>query len=214
MSVKYVYIPESRVALVIPFAVAGLLLAAVAAIAVYFWLSDDNLGLASFLADDTATVYVVDNSGSIAAYVWFLTDQVQKIGMESQENSEAALILFGSQNKEVLPLDSVGADKWRQASAEVSNSMGNTNLFSAAIQGVTLLEEVAPGIHRRLVILTDGKAGDESLMPELVDSANKLGVSIDTIALGDDAYSSTLRDLSSQTGGTFYDWQAADEAIN
>ena len=229
MSVKYVYVPESPVPNIIPLAIGLLALLVIGGLAAYFFWpdADQNLAgiaandaagnpqsLAGFLADDTATVYVVDNSYSIGSYVGFLSSQVEKIGMEAQENSEAALILFGSQHREVLPLGSIEADEWGRASTQVGNSMGDTYLFSAAIQGLELLEGVDPGIHRRLVILTDGVAHDERLMPGLVDSANRLGVSIDTIALGNNAYSSTLQDLSTQTGGTFNDWQTANQAIN
>lgn len=244
MSVKYVYVPESPVPNIIPLAIGLLALLVIGGLAAYFFwpdadqssasLSANNTtgspqgsagiaannaagnpqSLAGFLAEDTATVYVVDNSGSIGQYVGFLANQVEKIGIEAQENSEAALILFGSQYDEVLPLGSIEKDEWGNASTRVGNFMGGTYLFTAAVQGLTLLEEVDPGIHRKLVLLTDGIAHDEHLMPGLIDSANRLGVSIDTIALGNNEYSSTLQDLSTQTGGTFSDWQEANQATN
>lgn len=239
MSVKYVYVPESPLPNIIRLSIGLVLLLVVGGLAAYFFWPDgeQNLAnlsandtaanqssadiaadapqsLASFLDADTATVYVVDNSGSIRPYVGFLSSQVEKIGMESQENSEAALILFGTLYNEVLPLGSIEEGEWARASTQVGNSMGNTHLFTAAIQGLALLEGVAPGIHRKLVLLTDGAAHDKGLMSELVDSANRLGVSIDTIALGYDADGSMLQDLSARTGGAFNDWQTANQAIN
>lgn len=239
MSVKYVYVPESPLPNIIRLAIGLMALLVIGGLAAYFFwpdgeqslanrsandtaanqssadiVADAPQSLASFLDADTATVYVVDNSGSIAPYVGFLSSQVEKIGMGSQENSAAALILFGNQYNEVLPLGSIDEDEWGRASAQVGSSMGGTYLFTAAVQGLALLEGVDTGIHRKLVLLTDGEAHDKGLMSRLVDSANRLGVSIDTIALGDDADSSMLQDLSTRTGGTFNDWQTANQAIN
>ena len=210
MSVKYVYVPESP----FPWTIVGaalLLAAIIAAVAVAaatdFGPFDDGPVLANFLGDDSATVYVVDNSLSIKDHVAFLAEQVESIGLESKENSKAALILFGSKSYQVLSLDSVHEEDWSAASTQIDASMGETNLFSAARHGVTLLESGNPGVERKLVLITDGETQDALSMPEVVDLANEHDVSIDTIALEDTPYKVMLEALSSSTGGTFYDWE-------
>ena len=216
MAVRYVYVPESildRIAARLPWIAGALLIGLALAAAVYFWWPNDEPGLASFLAADTATVYVVDNSYSVSPsvndHVAFLTGQIESIGLESKANSRVALILFGSKSDQVLALDSVQAKEWTEASRQVNGSMGTTNLFSAAEHGLALLESVPPGVARKLVILTDGRAQDMNLMPEVVETATELGVSIDTIVLGgssDPTYNATLEVLSNSTGGTFQVW--------
>lgn len=210
MSVRYAYVPENSIPrwVWVALAITGLLgLAVAAAAATDLWVFDDGPGLASFLADDRATVYVVDNSLSVAqnGHVAFLAEQVESIGVESKENSQVALILFGSESDQVIALDSVQAEEWREASKQVNGSMGETNLFSAARHGLAILEPVAPGVARKLVIITDGQTQNVDLMPAVVETATDLGVSVDTIVLGD-ANSVVLETLSDSTGGTFQVW--------
>lgn len=212
MSVRYVYDAQSTFNMVITsritWGLLGVLLVAIAAMVAYDrWLSNDDSGLASFLDHDSVTVYVVDNSQSVKEHVAFLSEQVQSIGVESKDNSQVGLILFGSESDVVLALDSVQAEKWTEASKQVNASMGHTNLFSAAKHGLSLLESVSPGVDRKLVIITDSHAqADAPLMPEVVEQATEHGVSVDTIALGDARYSAMLESLSNITGGKFYVW--------
>ena len=211
MAVRYVYVPESifdRILARLPWIAGALLIGLAIAAAVYLWWPNEEPGLASFLADDTATVYVVDNSFSlrITDRLAFLAGQVESIGLESKENSQVALILFGTKSDQVLALNPVQAEEWADASRQVNGSMGITNLFSAARHGLALLESVAPGVDRKLVILTDGRPQDVNLLPEVIETATEFEVSVDTIVLDDTSYSVVLETLSDSTGGTFQVW--------
>ena len=210
-SVRYVYVPETLFDRILSrwrWLAGALLLGLALAAAAYIWWPNESPGLASYLADDTATVYVVDNSFSlrITERVDFLAGQVASIGLESKENSQVALILFGSQSDQVIALDPVAAEPWADAAQQVNGSMGITNLFSAARHGLALLESVPPGVDRKLVILTDGRPQDGELMPEIVEIATELEVPVDTIVLDDTRYSIVLETLSDSTGGNFQVW--------
>ena len=173
--------------------------------------------LPALLTDDTMIVYVVDDSGSMEDKLLPLHQALHEVAAKPTENSEIALLMFGEANQMLFDFMEPGDAPWDTAIPSFTASSGGTAMFLALQKALEVIPD-QPVCHEksrfiffdeticrqnRIVLMSDGKAGDlefaEATMTDLVYS----GVPVDTIAFGLDADEGGLRLISNATGGTF-----------
>ena len=90
---------------------------------------------------------------------------------------------------------------------------GNTNLWDAGVDSVSLLKE-ATGGNKLVVLLTDGEDNrSASTFQDVIDAAQTEGAAIYTVGLGRSIDVSELLTTASLTGGTFSQVAAAEDLV-
>ena len=238
MSVKYVYVPaspwEPLIRILVGLLLAALVVGGIAGGVYYFWPEaaaegeapttsettaqelggEEGPSFATHLGEDEATVYVVDNSGSIMDYVDILQEQIRNVGAAAPEGSQAALIFFGVTSTLALPLGPIETEHWENASAGMLGNENGTYMFDAALEALALLQGIEEQIAKTIVILTDGTTQDEELKEDFIKRAIAEDVKVNTIAFGGLANNRSrklLQEISNRTGGEFEGWQAVSQ---
>jgi uncharacterized protein YegL len=207
-----------------------LLLLLLAAILVGGWLwyeSSEGIDLAqpvaiqtalpALLTDDTMVVYVVDDSGSMEEKLLPLQQALQEVANKPTENSEIALLMFGETNRVLFDFAEPDAAPWADAIPSFTAGSGGTAMFLALQKAVDMLparpvctektrfivfgETVCR--QNRIVLMSDGMAGDVQFARETLTDLVQSGVPVDTVAFGVDADEEGLRLISDVTRGRF-----------
>jgi Ca-activated chloride channel family protein len=165
------------------------------------------------VAPRAATVFVLDNSGSMS---W----PVLGTGRSQQEiaNDAAALairtldrrdligvITFNNQARVLVPLASHPDPGEIIARVRAIDSGGGTNLLPAMELARRELQRAGAGVGvRHVVVLTDGISRNKDRLPEIAESLARDGVRVSTLAVGDGADLNTLRAMAERGGGTYF----------
>lgn len=205
-----------------------LLVAAALFTAGWFWYdSSDGIDLTqpvtiqaalpALLTDDAMIVYVVDDSGSMEDKLTPLHQALREVAAKPTDNSEIALLRFGETNQELFGFTEPDAAPWDSAIPSFTAGSGGTAMFQALQEALDMLPARPVCVEKsrfilleetvcrqnRIVLMSDGMAGDiefaETALTNLIDA----GIPVDTIALGVDADEEGLRFISDATGGRF-----------
>ena len=173
--------------------------------------------LPALLIDDTMVVYVVDDSGSMKGKLLPLHQALHEVADKPTENSEIAVLMFGSSHQMLFDFAEPDAAPWDDAIPSFTAGSGGTAMFMALQKALDMLPDRLVCTEKtrfiffgetvcrqnRIVLMSDGMAGDvgfaEGTLTDLVQS----GVPVDTVAFGVDADEEGLRLISDVTGGTF-----------
>ena len=162
-------------------------------------------------------VFVIDDSGSMGIqgsnndpYNDRLTVAKELID-KLPSSSEIGIIAFDSQSINLtngLVNDKDTAKSY--LTTEYFKSDGyHTYMYDGIKMGLELLNNDDENISKIMIILSDGEADDDGLHSSVVSQAQKNSVKLFTVGLGtneevQEYFDSTLRPLSSETGGIFY----------
>ena len=165
------------------------------------------------LRDDLEVVYVVDTSGSMAGEkIVALRGALEALRDAPVRNTQVALMRFSSSSQTLfnftVPGTAPWTTAWNQALSAIS-AYGGTQMYSALQAANNLLPDadICPTPttcrERRIVLMSDGQAGDSSLANSTINALVTKGVVVDTVAFGADADETGLQDIATRTGGLF-----------
>jgi Mg-chelatase subunit ChlD len=171
------------------------------------------------VAPEVATVFVIDNSGSMRRPVLGsrqtqqqLANEATALAINSLDRSDlVGVIAFNSAADVVVRLAPNRDSKDSVERVRGINSGGGTDIAEGLERAIDQFKDLdanpqlAKSIKvRQCILLTDGKSMREEELPGLVDQLVKMGVKVNTIAVGDDADTSTLERLARQGGGAYF----------
>lgn len=164
------------------------------------------------IVPETATVFVIDNSGSMRRFVLGSSRSQQEIANDATALAIRALdkrdlvgvITFNNVADVVVELgpNTNAAD----ASDRVRDIRpgGGTNAYPAIELAREQLCTVSHVKNRHLVVLSDGKSRKDAQLPALCAALAGEGIRVSTIAVGDDASLETMAKMAAQGEGAYY----------
>jgi Ca-activated chloride channel homolog len=177
--------------------------------AAQFVLTEDNQPVDILSATEVTggtplyVALVLDVSGSMTgAPLQATTRAAQDLVNKLTAVDQAALLTFGTDVVLAAPLSTDHA-----AISNILQSLragGNTLLYDAAHQGVTLLEKTPPG-RRAVVLFTDGEDTRSRLtLDDAVAQAQRFAVPLYIVGYGPRIKPAVLTRLAQRTGGAFF----------
>ena len=165
------------------------------------------------LRNDLEVIYVVDTSGSMAGEkIVALRGALEALRDAPVQNTRVALMRFSSSSQILFNFTEPGTASWTTAWNQALSAIsagGGTQMYNALQAANNLLPDTAtcptPTTcrERRIVLMSDGQAGDSSLANSTINALVTKGVVVDTVALGADADEAGLQDIATRTGGLF-----------
>ena len=165
-----------------------LLLAGIVALG-WFWFENSEgaditqpvaiqTALPALLTDDTMVVYVVDNSGSMEDKLLPLHQALHEVAAKPTENSQIAVLMFGSSHQMLFDFSEPDAAPWDTAIPSFTASSGGTAMFLALERALDLFPESQVCVEQsqfvvfdtticrqnRIVLMSDGFANDAFVM--------------------------------------------------
>lgn len=171
------------------------------------------------VAPEVATVFVIDNSGSMRRPVLGsrqtqqqLANEATALAINSLDRSDlVGVIAFNSEADVVVPLAPNRDSKDNIERVRGVRSGGGTDIAEGLERAIDQFKDLEANAERsksikvrQCILLTDGKSMREDELPGLVDQLAKMGVKVNTIAVGDDADTTTLERLARQGGGAYF----------
>ena len=171
------------------------------------------------VAPEVATVFVIDNSGSMRRPVLGsrqtqqqLANEATALAINSLDRSDlVGVVAFNSEADVVVRLAPNRDSKDSVERVRNIRSGGGTDIAEGLERAIDQFKDldanpqVAKSVKvRQCILLTDGKSMREEELPGLVDQLVRMGVKVNTIAVGDDADTSTLERLARQGGGAYF----------
>lgn len=151
-----------------------------------------------------ALALVIDNSGSMSG---------EKIAICKAAAQEAVKVLgdvdyigvvgFNGASFEVVPMQS--AKRRNRIINQISKlgSGGGTNMYPGMEDGLRMLERATEASIKHMIVLTDGQT-QPGRFRELVQQISDRGITISTVAVGNDADLRLLQDIATGGNGKFY----------
>jgi len=163
------------------------------------------------VAPEVATVFVLDNSGSMRRPVLGsrqtqqqLANDAAALAINSLDRSDlVGVVTF---NSEADVLVAMGQNRDSKRTVEVVRDIrsgGGTDIAEGLERAIDLFQGVDVKV-KQCILLTDGKSMREDELPGLVAKLVALGVKVNTIAVGDDADTTTLAEMARQGGGAYF----------
>ncbi len=165
--------------------------------------------LPDLLTDDSMTVYVVDDSGSMALKTKSLHEALRAVADKPAHNSRVALIMFGSSHQMLFDFTDPADAPWNTAIPYFQADSGGTNMFAALRRAYQMMpdspvcDEIACR-QKRIVLMSDEIASDSELAASTVRMLKSSDVVVDTVAFGVFFINTgALKDISELTGGMY-----------
>ncbi len=164
------------------------------------------------VAPETATIFVIDNSGSMAWNAVGTGTSKQAIANEAtalaitrlERHDLVGVTVFNNEVDVVIPLSPNTNPAESARIARDIPSRGGTFMGPALEEARAQMVGARAIKHRHVIVLSDGRSrGRETL----VDQSRRLageGVMVSTIAVGDDADVERMDEMARAGGGTFY----------
>lgn len=170
---------------------------------------------------DIALLLIVDRSASMTAVAgvskFDMAKEAAILSVESLQSEDSVGILaFDTGQLWVVPFQRIGQglsqEQIQDAIAQLPAG-GGTDIFGALNEGIPAIAREQTSV-RHVVLLTDGRSftNDMGAYQNLIDSARAQGITLSTIAIGDDA-DTELLDILAQWGGGRYYFAAVPEDI-
>jgi len=172
-------------------------------------------------APEVALAFVLDRSGSMNQQVGEVTrlDIAKEAARAAIDllgrDSQVSLVVFDSEARVVLPMQSVAArDEIATALASI-DSGGGTAIYPGLVEGLAQLRSVASSA-RHMVVMTDGlsQPGDfDGLLDQIVAE----GITVSTVAIGEGADGTALQRIAARGDGAFHatrDFQALPSILS
>lgn len=134
--------------------------------------------LPALLTDDAMVIYVVDNSGSMEDKLLPLHQALHEVAAKPTENSEIAMLMFGSSYQMLFDFSEPDAAPWDTTIPSFTADGGGTAMFLALERALDLLPERQVCVEQsqfvvfertvcrqnRIVLMSDGFANDSFVM--------------------------------------------------
>lgn len=163
------------------------------------------------VAPEVATIFVIDNSGSMSWSAMGSGKSKQELADEAtamaigrlQKSDYVGIIAFNNDLDVVLPLAPNADVPAAQKAAREIYPGGGTNMPPAIEEALAQLARVNVK-HKHLIILSDGLSQGRELLPGLAKRAGDQGVKLSTVAVGLDADGQGMEQMATISGGKFY----------
>lgn len=99
------------------------------------------------LTDDSMVVYVVDDSGSMEDKLLPLHQALHEVAAKPTENSEIAMLMFGSSHQMLFDFSEPDTVPWDDAIPSFAANSGGTAMFLALDKGLEYASGT-PGLYR------------------------------------------------------------------
>lgn len=163
------------------------------------------------VAPEVATVFVLDNSGSMKRPVLGSRLSQQQIANDAvalaigslDRNDLVGVVTFNSDADTLVPLTANTEAKQTIETVRDIRSGGGTDMASGLERAIGLFEGVKVKT-KQCVVLTDGKSMRDDELIGLTEKLQQMGVKVSTIAVGDDADTQMLDRVARTGKGTYY----------
>ena len=165
----------------------------------------------TLVSPEAAVVFVLDSSGSMARTVLGSPQSQQAVANESaagavdvlEETDLVGAITFDNTARVVVSLrENTDRERTKAAIRSIASG-GGTNLGPA----MELARQQLAGTDaktKHVIILSDGQSQASSTLPDIASRMRSEGISVTTIAVGDDADAASMVAIADEGGGAFY----------
>jgi len=163
------------------------------------------------ITSEVAIEFVLDNSGSMWRYVFGSDKTQQEIANDAtalairslDKRDKVGVITFNSRKDELVPL---GPNSDPAKTMEIVRGImsGGGTIAPPAIELARKRLNEVKAKHKHMVVLSDGRSLDAELLPGLCEQIAGEGITVSTIAVGDDADGATMAEMAKRGGGTYY----------
>lgn len=151
------------------------------------------------LRDNTTTIFVVDDSGSMGTQITKVQEALEKAREKTVLNAQVSIMLFGDTYTTLFNFTDPAAAPWDYAIGEIKASHGYTDIDLALKAAFDSIKD-EPNPNKRIVLLTDGHGFVDASTITAIQSA---GIPVDTIAFGALADYALLAKIAQATDGDF-----------
>lgn len=160
---------------------------------------------------DTATMFVLDNSGSMRRFVMGSTRTQQRVANDAAAIAagllsgadELGIVVFNSEAEILVPLArNTDVESVRQDIRRIGSGGGTNIVAGIELAKRELMRSKAKVRH--IVVLSDGKSMNAERLPGLADSCKAAGIKVSAIAVGDDADVLGLAEIAKRGGGAYH----------
>ncbi len=209
-----------------------LLLIVLAAIAAWFWNEnsgeaadvdlarrvDIQVALPALLAEQSMTIYVVDDSGSMDEKLPALRRALRKLADEAPDDSRVAVLRFEAGSQLLVDFTEPAEIDWDEVASGFTARGIRTEMYAALQMAMDTLpdEEVCEERSRliflddtvcfenRIVLMTDGEAWDPELFFDTLEALLESDITVDTIAFSTHPLAEAdLKMIAEMTDGRF-----------
>ncbi|MFZ4574444.1 MAG: VWA domain-containing protein [Phycisphaerales bacterium] len=160
---------------------------------------------------ETATVFVLDNSGSMGHRVSGSPFTQQQIANEAAALAVTSLsakdlvgvVVFNSDADTVVPLAPNRDPQVTAAAIRRIGPDGGTNVAPGLEIAHAMLRKATAKV-RHIVVMTDGRSINAESLPAMSKQIARDGIRITTIGVGDQADAKMLNDMAREGGGKYY----------
>lgn len=155
-----------------------------------------------------ALLFVLDKSGSMGAGPPGATklDLAKAAAMAAADimnpSDQIGILAFDSEWDWALPFRQVGKGEWIAEQLSSLQSEGGTDLYKAMAEAYRVFSAKAAAV-KHLIILSDGLT-DKRDFPSLVSRMAKAGITVSTVAVGNDADMALLSEIARDGKGRSY----------
>lgn len=163
------------------------------------------------IAPEAAIVFVLDQSGSMAANVLGSMRSQQQIANEAaalairslDKSDLVGVIAFNDAYRVIAPLaPNSNADQTAARVRAIAPGGGTT--LGPALREAGRQLAAADARNKQIIVLTDGVSTDAGELPALAAQLSRQDIRVSTISVGDGADDAGLNQIASQGGGTFF----------
>jgi len=166
----------------------------------------------SMVVPETAVVFVLDNSGSMGRSVLGSTRSQQQIANDSaalavlslDERDLVGVVSFNSDYNVVVPLSPNTDPRSTAARIRSIPSGGGTRVGPALAEAGRQLRNSNAKV-RHVIVLSDGRSQNPENLPQLATQLSESGITVSTIAVGDEADRESLQSIATRGRGTYYE---------
>jgi uncharacterized membrane protein len=162
-----------------------------------------------------AMVLVIDRSGSMAdsyngpgagaagiAKIELAKDAAYLAATQLSNTDQVGVVVFDTQAQWQVPLGPMGNPSNLVSPIGRIAPGGGTNIYSGLVPAVDALKN-ATAKNKHIILLTDGQDSEGLDYSKVKADANKAGITISTVGLGEDVNTAFLQDLATSAGGRY-----------
>jgi Mg-chelatase subunit ChlD len=171
--------------------------------------------VASPPATTRAVLLIMDKSGSMSydplggtSKIEMAKEAVRVAAQSLADGDVVGILVFNDEQQWVLQMTTIEGPETRaqiDAAVDTITADGGTEIYPALTAGLAAIRSVEADV-RQIVLLSDGKSrtGTRESYQRLIEDAAGEGITISTVAIGDDADTSLLQFIAEQGGGSYF----------
>ena len=155
--------------------------------------------LPELLRDNTTTIFVIDDSGSMITEIVKVQETLQEMQQKPVVNAQVSIMLFGDSHTTLFNFTDPAAAPWEYAIGAIKAEHGGTDINLAMLTAFDSIKD-EPNVNKRIVLLSDGHGFIDATTITTIQGAN---IPVDTVAFGVWADRLLMAKIAQVTGGDF-----------